>query len=387
MRRRFVGSWFGAVGAVAQLAVAAACGSTSDDPGLSVVEAEVVTRLSDRAPGWLDSGVADAPIDGAAAGPSCVSPEGHVNPVPGRCVGVATDVALTDYRADMSDTDLHVIDTPGAVVEGRNILGCVVVRAPNVTLRNNRIECHRSRDINDSASPYLGNGPVTIESGAEGALVEHNTLVCRKRHPDTAACDYGIFLGAGIAAFNDLSGMVDGFDPRSNVSISYNYVHDFGTAYEEWREDAFPGESTHYSHADGVQLYDRGTGNVTIRGNYFRGVDEAGSREARNQGMQALLLQAASDEPVRPDIEIAHNMIEGYWPSLRIACVAGASCDIFANTIDANYADHPAVIYLVGADARTRSRCNRFTDGRPVTSANTEGGASSTEGCSPSPRP
>lgn len=318
------------------------------------------------------SGNSGASGSGGGSGGGCVTAAGYVKPDPGTCVGVPSGVTLTDYKPGMKDTDVHVIDVAGSVLENKRILGCVVVKAPNVTIRNNDIECFASRDINQNMSPYPGhNGPIVVEGGSTGALIEHNNLRCKKKSVDQAACDFGIFLLDATARYNDLSGMVDGFDPRSNATIEYNYLHDQGTAYEEWLND--------YSHADGVQLYTF-AGNVTIRGNYFQGLPTPPTHD-REKGLQAVLIQAASGAGPKPDIKIQNNMVAGYWPSLRLSCINGAACLIEENTIDAIYKSSSWVIDLRQTHSSTVARCNRFTDGSLVQTSNTNEGTSITSGC------
>jgi len=288
----------------------------------------------------------------------CFTDDGHIVASPGTCVGVPVDVKLVDYRSGMTDTSIITIPDSNITIEGKRFIGCVRLTGDNVTFKNNYVECYRSRDNLRSASAYSGSGPVMATG--KGTTIEYNTLVCKMRNLDDTACDYGVFSGSSIVRFNDISGSVDGVDVRVGAQVQYNYIHDFGVAYEEWREKAYPTERTHYSHADGVQLYAEGAGEILIEGNFFKGLSQEPDN-LRYEGLQGMLLAATGDS--KPNVRIANNLISGFWPSLRIACMNGTTCQIDDNKINARYnGNNSAAINLGGAHPSTSVRCNRFTD-------------------------
>jgi len=290
----------------------------------------------------------------------CFTSEGHVVANPGTCVGVPNDLKLVDYSSDMSDTSIITIPDSNITIEGKRILGCVRLTGDNVTFKNNYVECYRSRDNLRSASAYSGSGPVSATG--KGTTIEYNTLVCKMRNSDETACDFGVFSGNSLVRFNDISGPVDGVDVRAGARVQYNYIHDLGVAYEQWREDAYPNERTHFSHADGVQLYASGSGEILIEGNVFKGLSQD-SDNPKFEGLQGMLIAASGEQ--KPTVRIAKNLISGFWPSLRIACMSGTSCQIEGNVINSRY-KNSAAINLSGSHFSTRVRCNRFTDGQLV---------------------
>ncbi len=315
-------------------------------------------------------------FDGGGSNPtSCIGPEGWVRATPGQCVGVPDEQQLTNYRSSMRDTDVYRFTQDGQVIEGKRFVGCVVIEARNVTFRNNHVECYASRDVNNSPGPYPGNnGPVLVASSAANATVEHNTLVCRKKSVDVAPCDFGVYLWGpdSVARYNDLYGMVDGFDPNNRATIEYNYIHDLSTAFEEWRND--------YSHADGVQMYMANSGGLVIKGNHFRGRPSQGGE--RDSGLQGVLIQRTSGVSGRAAIQIENNLFEGFWPSLRIACVGDADCMIRNNTVDARYKSTSAVYLRGNTSSDTRVICNRFTDGSLIQSSHVDSGSADNRSCS-----
>ena len=298
----------------------------------------------------------------------CIDAGGYVRSALGDCVGVEDGVRLSNFKPFMRDTDVHRITQRGQVVEGKRIVGCVVIAAPDVEFRNNTVECYASRDINNSPSPYPGNnGPVTVLYSAPNALVEHNTLVCKKKFNDVAACDYGVYIHGqnSVARFNDVSGAVDGFDASHGARIEYNYVHHFGTAWEEWRADDPNIGEADWSHADGVQVYDRDHGGIIIRGNHFDSGLVGSNGGDRESGLQAVLAHQYSGVGGGA-IRIEQNLVTGRWPSLRLACLGGADCTIADNTINSYYRTNTNAINVDRSHSSTRVSCNVFTDGQMV---------------------
>src|SRR6185369_17165807 len=78
--------------------------------------------------------------------------------------GVPTGTTLTKVNGDLT------IATPNAIVDGKDITGCVTVAAPGVTIKRSKITC----------SSYYGilTGDAATAIGAAPLLVEDVEIVC-----------------------------------------------------------------------------------------------------------------------------------------------------------------------------------------------------------------
>lgn len=130
----------------------------------------------------------------------------------------------------LTRSDGLVIERPGAVVEGMDIRGPVVIRAKNVTLRNCKV----------TAQSYV---VVLIEPGVSGAVVQNCEI------SNQGAGGAGI-AGQGLFSNNNIHDCADGIDVRgSNTTIEGNYIHDMNGSSK--------------SHYDGIQA-DGGFSNLQI---------------------------------------------------------------------------------------------------------------------------
>jgi hypothetical protein len=123
-----------------------------------------------------------------------------------------------------------VIDTSGAVREGLDIKGSVIINASNVTLKNCK--------VTDG-----GNNVVLVKPGITGAVVQNCEI------DNLGAGGQGI-AGQGTFLANNIHDCADGIDVRGdNTVIRDNFIHSMrGTAD---------------SHLDGIQA-DGGFSNLTI---------------------------------------------------------------------------------------------------------------------------
>jgi hypothetical protein len=182
------------------------------------------------APPAADSGtpppVADAGTPPAAdSGPAPTGRPGPTN------TGVPAGTALTRTTGDLR------ITTAGTVIDGRDIVGCVDVQAPNVTIRRSRITC-------------TGYYPLQVSSGS---LVIEDTEIAASGGIATSCIAFTNYTARRV----NCHGAADGFKADSDVLIEDSWVHD------NWLGAG--------DHADGVQ----GTGgsNVTVRRNFIDIVD------------------------------------------------------------------------------------------------------------------
>ncbi|HET6676270.1 MAG TPA: right-handed parallel beta-helix repeat-containing protein [Nitrospiraceae bacterium] len=123
-----------------------------------------------------------------------------------------------------------MIDRPGAVIEGLDIRGPVVIEAKNVILRNCKVTAQS--DV-----------VVLIKPGVTGAAVQ-NCEISNQGAGGAGIAGQGLFIG------NNIHDCADGIDVRgSNTTIEGNYIHDMNGPAD--------------SHYDGIQA-DGGFSNLKI---------------------------------------------------------------------------------------------------------------------------
>lgn len=126
--------------------------------------------------------------------------------------GVPAGTALVVVNGSMT------ISTAGAVVEGKDIRGCVRVTAPNVTIRKSKISCNDNYAI----LHQLSTGTLTVED---------SEINCQ--NSGATAIGYNNFAARRL----NIYGCENGFDVDSNALISDNWIH-----------------ITAPDHSDGIQL-------------------------------------------------------------------------------------------------------------------------------------
>jgi hypothetical protein len=132
------------------------------------------------------------------------------------------------------------IDTPGTVIDGEDIRGCVVVSAPGVVIKNSKITCPGFASILTSGAAYSGT-PLLIQD-SEVTCLDSNG----KATSGTAIGDRNF-----IALRLNVHGCENGFDVDRDAVIEDSYVHDLYQSPE--------------AHTDGLQSADGS--NVTINHN------------------------------------------------------------------------------------------------------------------------
>ncbi|MCP3390676.1 right-handed parallel beta-helix repeat-containing protein [Bradyrhizobium sp. CCGB12] len=133
----------------------------------------------------------------------------------------------------LKESDGFVVSSSGAVIEGLDIKGGVVIDAPNVTLRNCKIT-------------YDGFYVVLIKGGVKGTVIQNCEL-------DNLGSGGQCIAGQGSFLRNNIRNCADGIAVGGNDTlIEGNYIHDMrGTAA---------------SHFDGIQA-DGNFSHLTIRHN------------------------------------------------------------------------------------------------------------------------
>jgi hypothetical protein len=132
--------------------------------------------------------------------------------------GVPAGTALTVVNGDLT------VSTAGAVVDAKDIRGCVLIKAPNVTIRRSKVTCTGDYGIGSFTEQYSGGG----------LLIEDSEISCAGSSA-TAIGYYGL-----TARRLDITNCENGFDVDSNISVYDSYIHDL--------------RNTDVGHTDGIQL-------------------------------------------------------------------------------------------------------------------------------------
>lgn len=154
--------------------------------------------------------------------------------------GVPAGTALT---ARSSSSCNWVISTPGTVVDGVDLAGCVDVEASNVTIQNSRL----------SGNTWWGVRLGVTNSSATNLRILHSTIqAAQGKGPDSGGYDYGISDQGGGSieiGFDNISGYKDGTDITSG-SIHDSYYHDLSTFNGAHVQDVYvyPGAGLTISH-------------------------------------------------------------------------------------------------------------------------------------------
>jgi len=132
--------------------------------------------------------------------------------------GVPPGTVLTVVNGDLT------IDTPNTVIDGKDIRGCVEVRAPGVVIRRSRVSCPSFITVASFGGAYTGTGLV----------VEDTEIDCRNTN-GTAVGDTNFTVRRA-----NIHGCENGFDVDGSVTIEDSFIHDLFNSAE--------------AHTDGIQI-------------------------------------------------------------------------------------------------------------------------------------
>jgi hypothetical protein len=163
----------------------------------------------------------------------------------------------------------------GAVVDGLDIAGCVVVRADDVTIRNSRIRC---------SDPSTAN-VVQVGDGATGLVVEDTEI------DGMGTADIGIGWSDYTLRRVEITGTNDGARLGDDVLVERSWIHDMVRQGE--------------LHPDCLQAT-QGT-NITVRGNsldvYARGTGDLNNA--------AIMLGSETGKRRLEDVLVEGNWLNG----------------------------------------------------------------------------
>ncbi len=165
---------------------------------------------------------------GTASITSCALP----NYPDASCTGVPAGVTLTAYDGPMTVT------TANAVIDGKNITGCIDIRASNVTIKNSKVLCTTGGTSTCSCAVSLRDGPGWNNWSL---TIQDSEIDCGG---DADGFGNSMGLGEGFMTVRrvDIQGCENGVDLNQNMDIQDSYIHDL-------RECCG-------SHTDGVQFAD-----------------------------------------------------------------------------------------------------------------------------------
>lgn len=293
-----------------------------------------LARDGARARRWA---VRSAAVTSLAAGIVLASAVGVVSPWPVATVtspdsgstGVPDGVTLIPYEGDL------VVTEAGAVVDGLDVHGTIVVRADDVTIRNTRV---RGRPATHTTAL------VRMTDGHANLTVESSELVPDDRSPYL----YGVIGWSVTVDRVEIARVVDGVHIIGpDVTIRNSLIHDLN----HYEND--PNRHGGETHDDGVQIQ-VGT-NVRILDNTITG------------GWNAAV-QVTQDRGAVGDLHIRGNHLDGGMCTVNIAekaygPVAGVilTDNRFGRTtrLDDCAVISPTTTVLTARD-------NRFTDGRRI---------------------
>lgn len=146
---------------------------------------------------------------------------------------------LTPVNGDLT------INVAGTIVDGKDVHGCIVVNAANVTIRNTRVSC--STGINNAI--YADSAPA-----AANLTIDHVDLSCNK----TGGNSIGIWGHGMVVTHAYIHDCVNGLEINDNSLLQDSYL----VATEE---------NSGGGHGDDIQSQEGS--NVTIRHNTFAGLN------------------------------------------------------------------------------------------------------------------
>lgn len=173
--------------------------------------------------------------------------------------GVPSGVTLSVVTGDMT------ISTEGAVIDRKDIRGCITVTAANVTIKRSKITCLNFYVISSFAERYSGGG----------LLVEDVEIDCQNTN-GTGIGSYGF-----TARRVNIHGCENGYDIDSDSTVTSSYTHDL-----------YAGAT---GHTDGIQL--AGGSHITITNNTLF-----------NPGGTSAII---SNPSKNSDVLVSHNLMAG----------------------------------------------------------------------------
>ncbi|MEV4312829.1 hypothetical protein [Actinocrispum sp. NPDC049592] len=179
-----------------------------------------------------------------------------------------TGVKLTTAGVNLTPDREFQINTPGAVIDGKDIQGCVSIKANNVTIKRSRVRC-------DS---YF---PIRIYEGIKGAVIEDTEIDGMNSGETNAAVGFENYVLRRVNIHNAGEGPHMG----ANVVVENSYVHDLANCP--------------ICHNDAIQS--SGALNVVLRHNTF--INDADGKNA--------VVRIATEQGDSHNFLVENNLLAG----------------------------------------------------------------------------
>jgi hypothetical protein len=255
-----------------------------------VARAGTVSTQDQVAPSVVHPAPAPTPTPTATPAPT-VTPEPTPTPTPAPTgsfpdasnTGVPLGTTLTAYTGPMSVT------TPGTVIDGKTITGEIDIDAPDVTIRNSKI-----------------NGVVRVwDDTTNSLLLEDTEIDCGGGNTAIGEANYTVRRA-------NIHGCENGFDMNQNIDVEDSYIHGLAIVGHD------DGIQFAYGHFENGHEVD-GARNLRIVHNTIFGHDDSLSSADGSFGTSAIIGNTARAD----DVLIQGNLMAG--GAYTIYCLAGPS--------------------------------------------------------------
>jgi hypothetical protein len=179
-----------------------------------------------------------------------------------------TGVKLTTAGVKLTSDAEFQINTPGTVIDGKDIQGCVSIKANNVTIKRSRVRC-------DS---YF---PIRVYEGIRNAVIEDTEIDGMNSGATNAAIGFEYYTARRVNIHN----VGDGPHMGTDVVIEDSYVHDLANC--------------DICHNDTIQS--SGALNVVLRHNTF--INDADGKNA--------VVRIATEQGDSRNFLVENNLLAG----------------------------------------------------------------------------
>jgi hypothetical protein len=234
-------------------------------------------------PSPTSSPVAPSPSDSPSIPPSpSASPSASLTPPPATFpdasnTGVPAGTTLTVVNGDMT------VNTAGAVVDAKDINGCLVVTAPSVRVMRSKIHCASFEVVQH------GDNGVLETDTSRRLVITDSEISCTSGTGGTAVGDTNVTLDRV-----EVTGCENGFDADQGVTVQNSWIH------------ALLGG---VGHTDGLQMahYLDGCTTSACEVNHARFIDVIHNTIEAIDGTSAVISNPSGDN----DIYIRNNLMTG----------------------------------------------------------------------------
>jgi hypothetical protein len=209
------------------------------------------------------------------------------------CTGVPVGTKLVDVSGDLNVT------TPGAVVSGVNVSGCIYAHVPGVVVKDSKAACIHTLDSARTSTPWM--------------TIEDSEVDCGGA-PGSSGVGDSNFRALRL----NIHGCENGFDADGNADIEDSYIHDLFQSVQ--------------AHTDGLQSAIGS--NLTINHNRFYAETPSlcGSRQGLDcGGTSAINVNNNAAGPHTTNLIISNNLLAGGAYTLYCPIPSMTNVQVFGN--------------------------------------------------------